>query len=129
MSDKYSYGRYTVIRAAANPSRDEWTNVGLIVFNEGGDRVYYKVDFTRAFARGDMRPELAESYGNCYSRLDHIGQLERTLQGTGHAMSCIQLREPLPTAVLGERYYDELFDHFVTGLDRDEIAAKYRPGP
>lgn len=110
---KRVYGTYTVVRAARNPATGEWTNIGVIVFNENGDRVYARMGFDRAIARGDISPEVAARMGEYFKCYDHVDQVHRALESLGHMMSSIQVRGPLKTMM--RESHDDLFGYFVLG--------------
>lgn len=112
-SDKKVYGKYTVMRTTQDPMRDEWTNIGVIVFDPDGNQIYARMGFERALARGDISEQVAGYSTERYKAYEHIEQVERALESQGHMMSSIQIRAPLPCMM--RESYDDLFELFVVG--------------
>lgn len=110
MSKKY--GKWVKIRVTKNPSLDEWTNVGVMVFDEYGKRIYGKMNFDRAIQRGDASYWILERDKE-YERYNTLEDVDRALNSMGHAMSSIQVTEPLPSAIRDN--YDDLFRLMVLG--------------
>lgn len=113
MGSERSYGTYTLVRIAADPVRGEWTNVGVIVFDPAGNRIWSKTNFDRAVARGDCTAAQAEHCARWGEQYLHVDEVHRSLRSEGHMRSYIQVREPLKC--LMRENYDDLFELFVLG--------------
>lgn len=119
------YGKYVKVRVTKDVVLDEWTNVG-IVFDENGKQIFAKMDFTRAKQRGDVgdNDEWFRYYENNYAKtFPDLTSVDRALRSTGHAMSCIQITEPQPTALRGESDWTDLFELLVLGKRHDRRSG------
>ena len=111
-------GKYVVIRASAHITTDEWTNVGLMVFDWSDNQIFAKVGpFDRAIARRDLGAadhwkEYLHLYPKNYPTLE---QVRRSLQATGHFMSHVQMTEPR-SLLLDDENIRHLYDSMVLGL-------------
>jgi hypothetical protein len=114
------WGKYVIIRTSHHPSSDEWTNIGCMVYDKTGGRVFEKFGpLDRATARGDARPHLPDFFPGAYtSRYTELADVERSLGSMGHAMSFIQMTEPRGCAI-----HDEVCWHLYT-CDVLDIRSK-----
>ena len=93
------WGQYVIVRTTRRLSSDEWTNIGVMVFDENGKKVFNRIGpYERAIKRGDMRsePSWLPSYCDLNATLEDI---KKTLTHDGHYMSSIQMTEPRGTNI------------------------------
>jgi hypothetical protein len=112
--------------ATSNVVLDEYTNIGIIVFDENGKQFYSRIDITRAQKRGDLPAdcEFTERLKDYPKRFPTTEQVMQALKSTPHAMSCVQITEPLGT-VLRESH-DDLFERLVLGVTDVRRKSPYR---
>lgn len=112
------WGKYVVVRTTHSVSSDEWTNIGVIIFDSEGKQIWAKMGpFDRAIRRGDLdihdeQHTRGKELPKAYQTLE---QVERALQSMGHAMSSIQITPPRATSVDIECCWS-IYDDFILGL-------------
>lgn len=119
------YGKYVKVRVTRDVVLDEWTNVGIIIFDDNGKQVYSKLDFTRAYEKKDLTQEGRKKDITAFVEIfQTLEQVKRALNSTGHMMSSVQLTDPEATALDSD--FDHLFRRLVLGYDLMEIEKKFR---
>ena len=112
-----TWGSYVVMRASHHPSTDEWTNIGVMVYDKDGKQIWAKMGpFDRAIARGDLTAHTAKGCDQRHKAYESIEQVKRALESLGHAMSSIQITEPRATAIDPECCWS-IYQSFVLGVD------------
>ncbi len=108
------YGRYVVIRVTHSTASDEWTNVGVMAFDMSGQGVFAKLGpFERAVVRGDLKGmSVPENYLERYPDLESV---DISLSAMGHAMSRIQLTQPLGM-VIDDEVFCSIYQSKVLGV-------------
>lgn len=97
------WGHYVVIRVG-DSLRDEWTNIGIMIFNRAGDQIAARMDnLDRAIRRGDIRADSGQGF------IDHVQQypelflnmnlVRKTLDSVSHSMSVLQMTQPRATSI------------------------------
>jgi hypothetical protein len=115
---KSEWGKYVVIRASHDQLTDEWTNIGVMVFNKAGERVFCKIGpMQRAIARGDLNQGCGvDSFEAISERYQTMEDVEQALRSDGHYMSNIQLTGPRGTNIDLECCY-QLWQKMVMGIN------------
>ena len=110
-------GNYILIRASRNILRDEWTNIGLMLFDDKESLVSIKFSFKRAIDRNDMaldtlgagEEKLESFYTEMFETLDAVKHFR---ESTSHSMSQIQFGQIL-TARLQDNTFQDIFEKLV----------------
>ena len=110
-------GSYVVVRCCNDSGVDEWTNVGVMVYDCDGRQVWARMGpYHRAKMRGDFPDFLTEKMLDNYpSTKRHIGDVYLSQSSQGHAMGQVQMKKPLPL-ILDERACYSLYLKLVVGL-------------
>ncbi len=116
------WGRYLILRVINHDRPGECTNVGCALYGDDGVQLGYRVDpdgLARAVRRGDLGNWTPESLGpdycaNYLSNHSDVAQVEKSYQSMGHAMSCIQLGNLLPTMIEPDTI-ERIYQSYVLG--------------
>ena len=115
------YGSYTIYQIFDQKRHTEHCNVGVIVFGGDGKQIGCRADTPlRAFRQGLLQEYHLEDFSQerLVARMKTVPDMEELtgcLESTGHAMSMIRFRNPLPTLIRPE-VVDDIFERFVLGL-------------
>lgn len=111
------YGHWVRVRATRHIASDEWTNVGVLMYDAVyGEQKFARVGpFDRAIVRGDMMRDWAPRFEDFADRYKTIEQVRQSLRSTGHHMSPVQLGEPLG-CVVDDEHFENLYLMMVLGV-------------
>lgn len=106
-------GQYVIVHAKNFYSNNEWTNIGVIVFDENGKKVFDRMGpFGRAIGRGDLKVFQTQFLPDYAKRFETLDDVKQSLGSTGHAMSNVQITEPLFIR-LHEQCFEQLYQRCV----------------
>jgi hypothetical protein len=113
---RFHYGLYVVVRVSHRPSSDEWTNIGIMIYDRN-NLVFSKIGpFQRARQRGDLTEEQDISWITDYAKpMQTIDDVYQRLHSTGHMMSCVQMTEPRAVAIEHDVFWS-IYQNFVLGI-------------
>lgn len=109
-----TFGTY-YIAVIGDPLRKEWTNVGVIVFDEEGNQYEEYMDTVdRAVQRGDLTSKCGwvERLASFAQNFPNVESVKKSMESTGHAMSRLRIMEG-GTTVIREDVVSELFEALV----------------
>ena len=108
-----NWGWYVILRVG-EVIRDEWTNVGVLVYNRDEDLIWSCYDsLDRAISRGDAHQHWpTETYlAQYHEAVPTMNAVRSALGRDGHSLSCMQMTEPRGT-YLGAGMGESIFRRF-----------------